>query len=64
MTTLAAIVFWVCALAIVYTHVGYPLVLRALVSVRRGRETLGGPQAPRRSASATPAPSRARRWSR
>jgi cellulose synthase/poly-beta-1,6-N-acetylglucosamine synthase-like glycosyltransferase len=45
-TTLAAIVFWVCALAIVYTQVGYPFVLRALVSGRRGREALGGPKAP------------------
>jgi cellulose synthase/poly-beta-1,6-N-acetylglucosamine synthase-like glycosyltransferase len=45
-TTLAAIVFWLCALAIVYAQVGYPLVLRALVSGRRGRESLGGPKAP------------------
>jgi cellulose synthase/poly-beta-1,6-N-acetylglucosamine synthase-like glycosyltransferase len=46
-TTLAAIVFWVCAAAIVYAQVGYPFVLRALVSFRRGRESLGGPKAPR-----------------
>ncbi|HEX3362728.1 MAG TPA: glycosyltransferase, partial [Solirubrobacterales bacterium] len=48
MTTLAAIVFWVCALAIVYAQVGYPFVLTGLVSMRRGRENLGGPRAPRR----------------
>lgn len=47
MTTLAAIVFWVCALAIVFAQVGYPFVLRALVAARRGRETMGGPKAPR-----------------
>jgi cellulose synthase/poly-beta-1,6-N-acetylglucosamine synthase-like glycosyltransferase len=46
-TTLAAIVFWIGALAIVYAQVGYPFVLRALVTGRRGRETLGGPKAPR-----------------
>jgi cellulose synthase/poly-beta-1,6-N-acetylglucosamine synthase-like glycosyltransferase len=46
-TTLAAIVFWVCAAGIVYAQVGYPFVLRALVSARRGRESLGGPRAPR-----------------
>ncbi|HET7054115.1 MAG TPA: glycosyltransferase [Solirubrobacterales bacterium] len=34
-----ALVFWVCAGLIVYTHLGYPLVLRALVSLRR-RPTL------------------------
>src|SRR4029077_11563669 len=28
-------------------QVGYPLVLRALVSARRGRESLGGPRPPR-----------------
>ncbi len=47
MTTLAAIVFWLCALAIVYAQVGYPVALRALVSGRRGREAMGGPKAPR-----------------
>jgi cellulose synthase/poly-beta-1,6-N-acetylglucosamine synthase-like glycosyltransferase len=46
-TTLAAIVFWVCALAIVFAQLGYPLVLRTLVSARRGREAMGGPKAPR-----------------
>lgn len=47
MTTLAAIVFWVCAAAIVFAQVGYPLVLRGLVAARRGREAMGGPKAPR-----------------
>jgi cellulose synthase/poly-beta-1,6-N-acetylglucosamine synthase-like glycosyltransferase len=28
-------VFWICAGLIVYTHLGYPLVLRALVALRR-----------------------------
>jgi cellulose synthase/poly-beta-1,6-N-acetylglucosamine synthase-like glycosyltransferase len=46
-TTLAAIVFWLAALAIVYAQVGYPFVLRALVTARRSRESLGGPRAPR-----------------
>jgi cellulose synthase/poly-beta-1,6-N-acetylglucosamine synthase-like glycosyltransferase len=46
-TTFAAIVFWLCAMAIVYAQVGYPFVLRALVTARRGRESLGGPRAPR-----------------
>ena len=34
-----AVVFWLCAGLIVYTHLGYPLVLRALVATRR-RPTL------------------------
>ena len=54
MTTLASIVFWVCALAIVYAQVGYPFVLRVLVTARRGRETLGGPRAPRPLGLAAP----------
>ena len=29
------VIFWICAGAIVYTHLGYPLVLRALVALRR-----------------------------
>ena len=29
------VVFWLCAALIVYTHAGYPLALRALVSLRR-----------------------------
>jgi cellulose synthase/poly-beta-1,6-N-acetylglucosamine synthase-like glycosyltransferase len=36
----AAIVFWLCAALIVYTHAGYPLVLRVLVALRR-HPTLG-----------------------
>jgi cellulose synthase/poly-beta-1,6-N-acetylglucosamine synthase-like glycosyltransferase len=35
----AALVFWVGAAAILYTHLGYPLVLRALLALRR-RPTL------------------------
>jgi cellulose synthase/poly-beta-1,6-N-acetylglucosamine synthase-like glycosyltransferase len=35
MTALAAIVFWLCAFLIVYTHAGYPLALRVLVGLRR-----------------------------
>jgi cellulose synthase/poly-beta-1,6-N-acetylglucosamine synthase-like glycosyltransferase len=53
-TTLAAIVFWVCGLAIVYAQVGYPFVLRALVAGRRGRESMGGPTAPRALGTGTP----------
>ncbi|HEY5815718.1 MAG TPA: glycosyltransferase [Solirubrobacterales bacterium] len=30
-----AALFWICAAAIVYTHLGYPLVLRALIALRR-----------------------------
>ncbi|MBW8060023.1 MAG: glycosyltransferase [Solirubrobacterales bacterium] len=36
---LLAATFWICAGLIVYTHAGYPLVLRALVGMRR-RPTL------------------------
>jgi cellulose synthase/poly-beta-1,6-N-acetylglucosamine synthase-like glycosyltransferase len=39
MSAIAAILFWGCAALIVYTHAGYPLVLRALVASRR-RPTL------------------------
>jgi cellulose synthase/poly-beta-1,6-N-acetylglucosamine synthase-like glycosyltransferase len=35
MTTAAAILFWGCAALILYTHLGYPLALRALVASRR-----------------------------
>jgi cellulose synthase/poly-beta-1,6-N-acetylglucosamine synthase-like glycosyltransferase len=35
MSTVAAILFWLCAFLIVYTHAGYPLVLRVLVILRR-----------------------------
>ncbi|HTR75633.1 MAG TPA: glycosyltransferase family 2 protein [Solirubrobacterales bacterium] len=54
MTTLAAIVFWLCALAIVYAQVGYPLALRVLLAARRTRESLGGPRAPRPLGIGTP----------
>ncbi len=37
--TALAIVFWLCAGSIVYAHLGYPLVLRALLALRR-RPTL------------------------
>jgi cellulose synthase/poly-beta-1,6-N-acetylglucosamine synthase-like glycosyltransferase len=38
MTTIAAILFWASAALLVYTHLGYPLVLTALVRLRsRGR---------------------------
>ncbi len=30
-----ALAFWICTALIVYTHLGYPIVLRALVAVRR-----------------------------
>jgi cellulose synthase/poly-beta-1,6-N-acetylglucosamine synthase-like glycosyltransferase len=33
--TAIAILFWLCAGLIVYTHAGYPLVLRALLALRR-----------------------------
>jgi cellulose synthase/poly-beta-1,6-N-acetylglucosamine synthase-like glycosyltransferase len=39
MNELLAVVFWVCVGLIVYTHLGYPLVLRALVGLSR-RPTL------------------------
>jgi cellulose synthase/poly-beta-1,6-N-acetylglucosamine synthase-like glycosyltransferase len=35
MTTVAAVFFWLSAGLIVYTHLGYPLVLWALVNLRR-----------------------------
>ncbi|MEX2106844.1 MAG: glycosyltransferase family 2 protein [Solirubrobacterales bacterium] len=35
MTTVAAVLFWACAGLITYTHVGYPLALRALLALRR-----------------------------
>lgn len=37
MTALAAIVFWLSSALIVYTHVGYPLALAALVRIRGAR---------------------------
>ena len=62
-TTLAAIVFWLCALAIVYAQVGYPFVLRALVT------GAARPRNARRPAGAAPARARhaarrSGRWSR
>jgi cellulose synthase/poly-beta-1,6-N-acetylglucosamine synthase-like glycosyltransferase len=39
MMLMLEIVFWVCVVAILYTHAGYPLVLRVLLSLRR-RPTL------------------------
>jgi cellulose synthase/poly-beta-1,6-N-acetylglucosamine synthase-like glycosyltransferase len=38
MTTVLEVLFWVSAGLIVYTHVGYPLVLLALSGIRRRRE--------------------------
>jgi cellulose synthase/poly-beta-1,6-N-acetylglucosamine synthase-like glycosyltransferase len=43
MTTLAAILFWLSAGLLVYTHFGYPLALRLLVHLRGHSET--GPAA-------------------
>jgi cellulose synthase/poly-beta-1,6-N-acetylglucosamine synthase-like glycosyltransferase len=61
--TAVAILFWLCAGLIVYTHAGYPLVLRALVALRRHPvETWPGlaeddpPPRPADGASARPAP--------
>ena len=34
---LLEIVFWASVALLVYTHVGYPLLLRALVPLRRDR---------------------------
>ncbi|MDX6626344.1 MAG: hypothetical protein QOE56_1333 [Solirubrobacterales bacterium] len=54
MTTIAAILFWGCAALILYTHLGYPLLLWTLVRLRRasGREIPG-----RADAGAGPDPS-------
>jgi cellulose synthase/poly-beta-1,6-N-acetylglucosamine synthase-like glycosyltransferase len=59
--TAVAILFWLCAGLIVYTHAGYPLVLRVLVALRRHPlETWPGlaedDPPPRPAAAATPAP--------
>jgi cellulose synthase/poly-beta-1,6-N-acetylglucosamine synthase-like glycosyltransferase len=40
------VVFWVAIGLIVYTHVGYPLLLRALVGLRRGRDPVESAAAP------------------
>jgi cellulose synthase/poly-beta-1,6-N-acetylglucosamine synthase-like glycosyltransferase len=56
--TAVEVLFWVCAALIVYTHAGYPLVLRGLVALRRHPvETWPGlaeegPRPPRAGASA------------
>ncbi len=42
MTALAAILFWLSAGLIVYTHLGYPVVLWVLVRARSGRERKRG----------------------
>ena len=49
MTTLAAILFWLSAGAIVYTHLGYPLLLMGLARVKRERR----PFKPRGTGSAS-----------
>jgi cellulose synthase/poly-beta-1,6-N-acetylglucosamine synthase-like glycosyltransferase len=59
--TLVAILFWLAAGLIVYTHAGYPLVLRALLALRRHPVetwpglTEGAPRPPR-AAGASAAP--------
>ncbi len=50
MTTFAAIVFWACAALILYTHLGYPLALAAVLGLRRG--AAGSPPAPSAPAEA------------
>ena len=40
------IAFWVAVALLVYTHVGYPLVLLALSRLRGSRPTAPAPQAP------------------
>ena len=40
--TVLAIVFWVCVGLLVYTHLGYPLLLALLARVRRARVVPGG----------------------
>lgn len=42
--TLLAIVFWVSAALIVYAHLGYPLVLRTLLALRRRRPSPAPPR--------------------
>jgi cellulose synthase/poly-beta-1,6-N-acetylglucosamine synthase-like glycosyltransferase len=59
--TAVAILFWLCAGLIVYTHAGYPLVLRVLVALRRHPvETWPGlaedDPPPRPAAAGAPAP--------
>ena len=44
--TVVALVFWVAIALIVYTHVGYPLLLRALVALRARRKPAESAQTP------------------
>ena len=44
--TVVAVIFWVAIGLIVYTHVGYPLLLRALVVRRRARMPASRPRSP------------------
>jgi cellulose synthase/poly-beta-1,6-N-acetylglucosamine synthase-like glycosyltransferase len=37
-STIAALVFWISVLLLIYTHFGYPLALRLLLILRRNRE--------------------------
>ena len=55
MTTIAAILFWLSAGLLVYTHLGYPLVLAALV---RARDARGVDERRRHRASRACPPSR------
>jgi cellulose synthase/poly-beta-1,6-N-acetylglucosamine synthase-like glycosyltransferase len=41
-----AAIFWVSAVLILYTHLGYPLALRALVALRRPKPVRGGTELP------------------
>ena len=43
--TALAIIFWVCAGLLVYTHLGYPLLLVALGRMRRQRAAAAGDDA-------------------
>jgi cellulose synthase/poly-beta-1,6-N-acetylglucosamine synthase-like glycosyltransferase len=43
--TAVAIVFWACTGLLIYTHVGYPLLLALLMRVRRGRPAAQRPGA-------------------
>jgi cellulose synthase/poly-beta-1,6-N-acetylglucosamine synthase-like glycosyltransferase len=49
--TALAIVFWVCAGLLVYTHAGYPLLLAALALLRRARSAASAPDQERPSVS-------------
>ncbi len=41
-----AVIFWVAIGLILYTHAGYPLLLRALVALRRRRDPVESPGSP------------------